>query len=126
MFNEMYFWMLTYLGKIKTNKTPAFNAYLIISALQIFNIGTVYVIGNYFLKIVMDRNSAIILGLIFAAAFAILNYFILYAKRESIIKKYSEAPIKRKIRGQILFWLYTILSFVVYFVSIANLVTPRY
>lgn len=118
--------MVTYLSKIKTNKTPAFNAYLIISVLQYINIGTLYVISNYYLQIVMDRNTAIISGLIFAAAFAILNYFILYAKRESIIKKYSEAPIKRKTRGQILFWLYVILSFVAFSISVANLVTPRY
>lgn len=126
MFNEIYFWMFTYLGRIKTNKTPAFNAYLIISILQIFNLGTLLILINYFLKFNIDRNAAVYFGLFLAIIFAILNYFIFYAKREDIIKKYGELLPERKTRGQICFWLYVLLSFVVFFVSVSKLVIQKY
>jgi hypothetical protein len=126
MFNEIYFWMYSYLSRIKTNKTPAYSAYLIVSVLQIFNLGTLCVWINYFLKFDIDKNSAVYLGLILAATFSIVNYFVFYAKREVIFRKLEELQSNRKIKGQIYFWLYVILSFVIFFVSVANLVTPKY
>ena len=126
MFREMYFWMYSYLSKIKTNKTPAFNSYLIVSVLQIFNLCTLGIFINYFFKIDVDKNSAAYLGLFLAAIFAFINYFILYSKREIIFKKFSEIPSKRKTKGQVYFWLYVSLSFIIFFVSVAKIVTPQY
>jgi len=123
MFNEIYFWMYSYLSRIKTNKTPAFSAYLIVSVLQIFNLGTLFVWINYFLKFDIDKISSIYLGLFLAAIFSIVNYFVFYAKRDFIFRKLEELQSNRKIKGQIYFWLYVILSFVIFFMSVANLVT---
>ena len=51
------------LRKIKTNDMPAFNAYILICLLQIFNIVTITTVINYFLKMDMKRDIAIYTGL---------------------------------------------------------------
>jgi len=126
MYNEIYFWLYTYLSRIKTNKTPAFNAYLILSVLHIFNLGTLLIWINYFLKYNIERQTAVYLGLILALIFAFINYFIYYARRENIIKKYNEHLSHRKTWGQIYFWLYVVFSFIVFFVSVSKIVNPKY
>jgi hypothetical protein len=118
--------MYSYLSKIKTNQTPAFNAYVIISVLQMFNLGTIGVWLNYFLSIDFNRNSAVYIGLFSIGILYILNYFILYARRKIIFEKYKDLITDRKKRGQIYFWLYIVLTFFIFFVSVANLVTPEY
>ena len=123
MFSELYYWMYINLRKIKTNDLPAFNAYILICLLQIFNIATIVVIIKYFLNINIniDRNIAGYIGLGFAFISAITNRFILYNKREIIFKKCDNLPIDRQTKGQIYFWLYLILSIAIFFVTLANL-----
>ena len=118
--------MGVYVSKIKTNKTPEISAYVLVCVLQMANIGTVYVVINYFLKIALDKNAAVIIGLSLLATLYILNYILLYAKRKSIIHNYESYRPERKTKGKVYFWLYVILSFVVFFVAVANLVTPKY
>jgi hypothetical protein len=128
MFKELYYWMYMTLRKIKTNDTPAFNSYILICLLQGFNIGTVYVITTYLINIrtTADRNTAIYMGLGLAAVLFVTNYFLLYAQRESIFEKYKNITQKRKIKGQFYFWLYVVLSLVIFFTAGINLVTPEY
>ena len=116
------------LRKIKTNDTPAFNSYILICLLQGFNIGTIYVIAAYLLKIstTTDRNTAIYVGLGLAGVLFITNFFLLYAQRESIFEKYNDARPERRIKGQVYFWLYVLLSVVIFFVAGINFVTPKY
>jgi threonine/homoserine/homoserine lactone efflux protein len=126
MFKELYYWMYFYLSKIKTNDTPAFNAGLLISLLQIFNILTFAIIINYFVKADLDIIVSDYVGLTLCAILLIIDYFSLYAQRKIIFEKYGALQPKRKTRGIICFWLYAVLSLVGLFVSGAYLVTPRY
>lgn len=126
MFEELYYWMYLNLRKMKSNNMPAFNAYILICLLQIFNLGTLAVIINYFFKINIDRNLAICTGIGLAFLLAVINRILLYNERETIFKKYEKNLPGRKVKGQIYLWLYVLLSFVAYFVSVANLVTPKY
>lgn len=127
MFNELYYWMYYHLCKIKTNDTPALNAYIIISVLQGFNIGTIYIIAAYFLKVdtSTDRNTALYMGLSLIAVLYLINYFLLYRKRETIFQKYESASPKRKTKGMIYFWLYVVLSLVILFTLGINLVPTK-
>lgn len=118
--------MYVYLSKVKTNKTPAFSAYVLICILQVFNIGTLGVFINFFSKIDMNKNTAVTTGLALIVVLYILNYILLYAKRKSIFQEYENITTDRKGKGQISFWLYVVLSLVIFFVVIANLVTPKY
>ena len=126
MFKELFYWMYRNLQKIRTNDTPVFNAYLLICVLQMANIGTIFVLINYFLKVDIVKISAVYIGLALAFSVMIINYFFLYSNREAIFKEYEDIPSERKTKGQIYFWLYVILSFVIFFVAVANLVTPKY
>lgn len=126
MFRELYYWMYMTLRKIKTNDTPAFNASLLLCILQMANLGTVYVIGAHFLKLnnSTDRNTAIYIGLGLAGILFVLNYFLLYSRRNAIFGQYENLSQARKTKGNIYFWLYVLLSLVLFFVAVANLVTP--
>lgn len=127
MFDELYYWMYMTLRKIKTNDTPAFNANLLLCILQMANIGTIYIISTHFLKVDTSttKNTAIYIGLGLSVALIIANYFLLYEQREQILEKYKDMPSKRKTKGQIYFWLYVVLSMVIFFVAGINLVTPK-
>jgi hypothetical protein len=126
MFDELYYWMYTRLTKIKSNDDPAFNAYFLIGFLQVANIGTVFVIINYFAKIQFAKNAYIYIGLSLAFVLAVLNYFTLYSKRQSIFKKYEQALPTRRKKGLLFFWIYTILSLIIFWTLVAFLVTPRH
>lgn len=126
MYNEIYFWMHSYIKSIKSNDTPAFSSYLLICMLQTFNLGTIAVIANYYLKVNIEKNSAVIMGLIWAVLLSIINYFLLYGKREDIFMKYKNIQAKRRIKGQIYFWIYVLLSFTSFYVSVANLVELKH
>lgn len=127
MFKELYYWMYSYTKSVKTNNTPAFNAYLLICLLQGFNIGTIFIITRYFLRIntTTDRNTTIYVSITFGIILFIINYFLLYAQRKSIFEKYEVLPKEKIIKGKIYFWLYVILSVMLLFGLGANLVTPN-
>ena len=128
MFSELYYWMYMTLRKIKTNDTPSFNAIILLCILQMANFGTISIIGAYLFKIdtLTDRSNAVYIGLSLYIFLFVINYFLLYAHRDQILEKYKDMLSDRKTRGQIYFWLYVILSLVIFFVTGINLVTPRY
>jgi hypothetical protein len=128
MFGELYYWMYQYLRKIKTNDTPSTNAYFLICLLQGFNIMTFTVVVAYFFKlnVAVNRNITIYLGLALTVTLFIVNFILLFARRNMIFAKYDAMKRERKIKGQIYFWLYFLLSFIIFFVSVANLVEPKY
>ena len=123
MFKEIYFWMYSYLSGIKTNKTPAFNSYVIICLFQLLNIGTFIVLINFFFKTNNEKTLAIFIGPITMCVLYVLNYFYLYTKREEIFEKYRSVLPKRRIKGQLFFWIYILLSLTIFFVEAANLVS---
>ena len=126
MFKEIYYWIYTYLSRIKTNKSPAFNAYAMICVFQIINIATLGALINYFIKIDFTRKSATCSAIISLAVLYIINYFYLYKKRILIFNKYYSYSGSRKRKGQIYFWLYFIITVLTYFYIVAFLVKPKY
>ena len=118
--------MYLILQNVKSNKNPAQNAYFLICILQIFNIGTIGVLINYFIKFDIDKTITVYSSLALALVVMFINYFLLYSKREGIFQEYKTLLPERKTKGKVYFWLYVVLSFVIFFVSVANLVTPKY
>jgi len=121
MFKELYYWMATRLSKIKSNDDPPLNAYFLIVIFQNFNIGTLLLIVNYFIKVHFAKNAHIFIGVSMFILLFVVNYFPLYAKREEIFKKYNNLSQKRRKKGLLYFWLYVLLSIIVFFVAAANL-----
>jgi len=123
MIKEIYYWMTFYLRKVPTNDMPQFNAYLLICLLMFANIGSLFEIISFLLKFDIKTLSQdrILIGIIFGLSIMIPNYFLLFAKRKEITEKYDQLPQKRRIKGIILFWIYSIVSIPLFFILVTNL-----
>ncbi len=125
MIKEMYYWLMYFLKKIGKTEMFGFNSYLLICMVLFSNILTLFVLFCFFLDI--DIQSLItdykVTGIVFGLSVMIPNYFILFAKRKEIVEKYDQLPRKRRIKGMILFWIYSIVSIPLFFVLVTNL--PR-
>jgi len=123
MIKEMYYWLMYFLNKIGRTEMFGFNSYLLICMLLCFNILTFFIIICFLLHI--DIKSLItdykVTGIVLGLSVIIPNYFILFSKRKQIVEKYDQLPKKRRIKGIILFWIYSIASIPLFFILVANL-----
>jgi hypothetical protein len=126
MFEELYFWMHSYLQRIKGNSNPPLNASILICGLQASNIVMISGVINYFLKIKMEKYNTIYFGIALMIVLYLLNHFHLYSKRNEIFQQYENRSPERQRKGKLFFWLYVLLSLFLFFYLAANLVTPRY
>lgn len=97
----LYYKMYQLLRKVKTNDTPATNAMYLISTCQMINMLTMYALFNHFIfKVIRlrSKDEIFVFAFIFAISIIILNYFILYKKKEEICEKYkNESKLKSRI-----------------------------
>jgi hypothetical protein len=117
MLQEMYYWMMFYLGKVKTNDMPKFNAYLLMCLLVSFNIMTILIVIFSSLnidhrKLLMSRQDTKIIGGTLEIIVFIFNYFYLYKNINQILQKHDKLVGKRRLRGMFFFWIYAIASIV--------------
>jgi len=120
MLQEMYYWLMYFLGKIGKTEMYDSNSYLLISLLAGLNLLTIIMLFAYLFNIdirnsLSDRNSKTI-AIFFALSVVLVNYFYLFKQRKKIVEKYDELSGKRETQGQILFWIYSVLSLVLFFV----------
>jgi len=123
MYSFVYFFIHVFLQRVKSNTNPAFSALLLVMIFQILNLCTLAVWINYFLKIKFYKNTLVFLGLLLMLILFVLNFFLIYLKRDAVFIKYQKLQIITKY--QFIFWLYIVLSVLIYFVSVANLVELR-
>lgn len=118
IFNMKYFYYRIYkaLTKLKTNKTPAFNAMILVVALQGMNIFSVYMLINYFLNLEFENKQTVTMGLSLYIILLIPNYFYLFRKKEKIMRKYQNETKEDRTWGIIGLLLYIIVSITVFFV----------
>ena len=119
----MYYWLMYFLKKIGRTEMLEFNSYLLICMLLCFNILTFFITICFLLHV--DIKSFItdykVTGIIFGLSIMIPNYFLLFVQRKEITEKYDQLPQKRRIKGIILFWIYSIVSIPLFFILVANL-----
>lgn len=123
MFRTTFYWMYNYLSKIKTNDTPAFNAYLLLCMLNFFNIATIVIVLCYLLGINIKTSSKnpVYLVVGFMACLLIVEYFLFYSKREAIINECKTMVKDEKTKSLIFFWIYIIVSYSSLFIVGFNL-----
>ena len=123
MIKEMYYWMMYFLKKIGRTEMLEFNSYLLICILIFANIGSLFEIISFLLKfdIKILSQDRMLIGIIFGLSIMIPNYFLLFVQRKEITEKYDQLPQKRRIKGIILFWIYSIVSIPLFFILVANL-----
>jgi len=118
-------------GVVKGN-SPAVGAMIWLSVILGVNIYTLqkaleYCLNITFFNFIKTKNELILSGVFFFLSLMIINYFLLYKKREKISEKYkNESKIKSRI-GLLFLYIYMIGSFfLIYFVSeILPMHTPR-
>jgi hypothetical protein len=126
MFRELYYWLYELLKKIKTNDNPGFNAFIGISFFQCMNVLTLGGIANYFLSLDISKSTAVYSGIFLYVSLTTVNFFILFRKKDEIIKKCEKLPAERKSKGQLYFWLYALITIGFFIYVIINLVTAKY
>ena len=116
MFQEIYYWMCFYIRKIKINKEPDWNAYMLLSILRLINISTIYVIltiifPNLMFKGGVRTSLKNVIIIMFVTLF--LNWIdrkLFFEKREKIFVRYNQLIKTERIHGKIKFWAYVVLS----------------
>jgi len=125
MFEELFYFLYRVSRKIKAAKTPALSSYLFVCVLICLNLLTISVVVCYFLNVNLVRDfnvNSTYEGLILGGVIMIINYFTLYSKRQAIFDKYEAQPENVRSKRSFFLTLYIILSFVLFFVAVVNLV----
>jgi len=123
-----YFYYRIYkaLTKVKTNDTPALNAMLLLIILQSCNILSIFGIINYFLKIEIEKQQAMVGGLLLYVILLIPNYIYLFRKRNEIVKQYQNETKEDKTWGFIGLLLYILVSITVFFILGETIIQKSY
>ena len=107
-------------GNVKDN-SPAFLSMVWLSVIQGSNILTIQVLIEHFFNIKFNldsKNTTIIFATSVCVILYLVNYFLLYKKRDSISARYKSESKRMKVIGLMLLYTYMIGSFIiVYFVS---------
>jgi len=114
----LYYKLWQQFTKIKTNDMPATNAMIFMTLLQFLNLSLLYILFSYYSIIeseVMTKNEIYITSGAMYSILTLLNYLILYQRRDKIYKKYQLENKKQKFLGNILLALYIIGTFVLIF-----------
>lgn len=113
-----YFYYRIYkaLKKVKTNDTPAFNAMILVVALQGMNVFSIYMLINNFLDLEFEKKQTLTMGVLLYVILLIPNYFYLFRNKEEIIKKYQDETKEDRAWGIIGLLLYIVVSMAVFFV----------
>jgi len=117
----LYYKIYQNLKTVKTNDTPATNAMVILSMIHCANIATVQILFNHFFNIKVkfgSKNEIILFAVLLSISIMILNYFVLYKRREEICEKYKSESKRQSRIGYAVLILYIIGSAVLmYFVG---------
>lgn len=122
----LYYRIYKALTKVKTNDTPAFNAIILLIALQSFNVLSIFGIVNYFYKIEFDKQQVIIGGISLYILLLFPNYIYLFRKRDEITKRYQNETKPEKTRGIIFLLLYIVITITVFFILGETIVWKQY
>jgi hypothetical protein len=112
----LYFKLYYCLKKVKTNDSPATNAMILLSMIHMANIATIQILFNYFFSIkikLVSKNEVIMFAVSAGLVIYIINYFLLYKKRDEIYEKYKNESKYKKVLGYIVLVLYAIGSSII-------------
>ena len=115
LYEEMYYWLFFYVKKINPYMGVKYTSSTYFQILKLFNILSFWLIIGHFLtktKNYRDYMEGIIIFLFtFWVMMVILDFLILYPKRDYIISICEKFSKKRQIIGKIKFWVYAGLTF---------------
>ena len=123
MFKEFCYYLYEIHTGKESDKNKFFSALIGISFLQEMNILSIWGTINYLFDLVVPIDSIVFVGISLWIFITGINYFIIFKKRNYIMKRVNEFSIKREKVGKMFFLFYIIVTlFYIYYV-IQNL-TP--
>src|SRR5690606_36855452 len=116
------------LNRSKSPNHPFFNAFIAVSFLQCMNVVTLIMIVNHLTnyKLKAHKETAVFLALALYITVTVINYFILWIKKEKILEKYDNCDRKRISKRNMFSWFYVILTFATFFYALNHFVQPQY
>lgn len=113
MIERLYYLFYKVVKTTRKNDQSFFNAFIGLCFLEYMNLGSIFGILNYFLNLRITKNASIYGALAIFGTFLLYNYFTLWIKKEDVIAKYDNSPIKN---GKLLIWGFIILSFSLFYI----------
>ena len=116
----IYYRLWQSLLKVPTNDTPATNALILLGVVQSCNILVIAGVINHFYKLkyfYLDKQNGIICSAVIVVFCYIIDYFLLYKKRDLLAERYKNETKGKKIIGEILTFVYIIGSFSLVYVT---------
>lgn len=126
-FKDLFYFIYSHLSKIKAARTPALSASAYVSVLIGVNIITIVEIVLYYynINVVRDFNvNTAYEGIILGGIILVINHFTIYSKRQAIFDSFESKKRKISKIKSFIFILYIILTFVIFFVVVANFSVP--
>lgn len=126
-YKDLFYFIYSLLSKIKAVRTPALSAIAYVSVLIGFNIITLIEIILYYynMNVVRDFNiNTVYEGVIIGGIIMVINHFTIYSKRQVIFESFELKKRKISKIKSFIFILYIILTFVIFFVVVANFRVP--
>lgn len=115
----LYYKLYQNFRKVKTNDSPATNSMLFLSMIHGANICTVQILLSHFfnIKIKMgSKDEVVLFASLLAISIIVINYFVLYKKREVICEKYKNESKTQSRIGYAILILYIIGSAVLVYI----------
>jgi len=129
LFKELYYWMCYYVQLVMKHPYMGVEwiACTFFSFVRFFNFLTLWIIFGVILKVVGGFNSDYMeyyigesypLFFIIILILVVIDPFLFYSKRDQIITKYKQFSPKKRIVGKIKFWIYVILTILLFFCTL--------
>ncbi|RYX81480.1 hypothetical protein EON73_04795 [bacterium] len=106
MYQNAYYWIFQTLKKIKTNDQPAYNACLLVTLIQILNMGAFMKLFIKSDKKLLDQHAIAPLAIAFCVITLSLNYFFLFRNKDVIVNAMTSLPKDKLLRTKYLSTLY--------------------
>ncbi len=121
MYKELFYLIVKFVKRFKSVRDPEFGSYLFISILISFNILTILMFLGYFVDVNLYRDYNIdyrCIMLPLTVFVMIVNYVLIYLKREEIFEKYDSQNGINKYKA-LAYKFYILVSYILLFVSFA-------
>ena len=117
---KLYYFFYRILHNPKQSKLSFYNAYLGFLFLQYLNLGSVFILINYFTKYTAPKKTAFFLSLFVFGIILIFNYYKLFDKKELIVLTYEKLTDREKQFWILLTWGFIIFSFCFFYYVLEN------
>jgi hypothetical protein len=125
MFRVIYYSLFKFLSKTRPKETPAFDAYLILSLFQCMNVLSIFGVINYFIRMDIAKNAAVIMGITLYLLTTIINFFALFRKRHFIFSQFDKFSLSKIKTGKYKLLTYLLVSTAIFLYVLFNLVSMK-